>query len=235
MQWLNRHRRLVFGLCVLAAAIAGWALGTWSTCGPTCAFNVTLFEAWGTWFGAIATAGALIYTARAVRAELARRNAERHDAAAELLAIAMTCTLRLAPKGLSNGSYTHCAVRFTNRTGHAVRNVVVRLGDDVLDGAALIAPGAQAWGFKRPLTDLGLGPALPERSAASTIRDQLQPRLVFEFSLRGSRYVRRGQNTQLASDAMQSSHAAGRTRSASHQPPASGSERSRRTQQIGGR
>lgn len=60
---IKKHPFIALGLAIVASLIIGWAVGTWTTCGPRCGFDADLFGAWGAWVGGLATTGAFVFTA----------------------------------------------------------------------------------------------------------------------------------------------------------------------------
>jgi hypothetical protein len=198
MTWLRKHFGAALVLATIGGGLIGGWIGAWSTCGSSCGFDTALFEAWGTWFGAIAAALALGYTAIQVTAELDERRRARRVAVATLESVAMMCRLHLEPESLSNGDYSHIRAEFTNKTSEPIKDIVVSIDGNELDTAALVAPGAQPWGFKLPLSDFGLsGRFLSESNASEVINRDVYPRVDFDFSVGGLRFTRRGARVRL--------------------------------------
>lgn len=184
---LRRHVFALLPLALILGGIVGWLIGVSTTCATvTCQFSPDLFGAWGSWVGGLTTA-----TAAGVAAfELW---SSRQDQLASLTSVARSCALRVKPLSLSGGKFTHLRFYFDNRTSFAVTELAVRNPKgEVLDTAALALPGAQPWGKKLPAERFGLPGPLDESGAVAIVNRDVQPFLIFEFTIGRTRFRRVG-------------------------------------------
>jgi len=201
--WMKAHPARTAALIAAVAAVLGWTLGSRAACGTgwgDCSFDTALFEAIGTWLGAIGTVGALLYAARQVKLEVDGRAAERlrhqreedreHQRSlgeqAEDLADAQMCFLHLSPTGLQSDSYASVQLRVTNLTERPLANVAVSFDDGRLDSVDLVVSQA-TWATSAHIGSLGLE-RLPRQGATRLLEREVEPKVAVEFSLGHRRY-----------------------------------------------
>lgn len=180
------YRLPVIAVTLLIGLIIGWGLGTWSTCGAKCSFNVTLFDAWGTWVGGVALAAAsLIFTT-------SQAMATKRQIRAQAMSTAILCKLHTRPS-LSDGRLGKVVFSFDNKTPLPVQHVSAHLeGGSTFREDLHVEPG-RTWGFRVPPGELGLPlNEVTEDEARQLVRTVVRPKLVFVFTINGHRFVRRG-------------------------------------------
>lgn len=175
----------VGAVALLAGVTIGWWIGSWASCGTACQFDVDLFAAIGTWVGGVGLAlAALAFTISQDR-ETRRRRRE------EAFGTAIMCVLRPKPVVSQDGNLVRVEFAFQNKTANPIDNVSAHLiGDTVFRRDARVWPG-RTWGFQRSPSDLGLPTHVEsEPLARALIRSTLTPRLVFCFTVNGSKFLR---------------------------------------------
>lgn len=183
-----QHSRPYYFAAISAIVVAltiGWTLGSWSTCGSRCSFNVALFDAVGTWVGGvgITTVGGLYVWRRNRREDQLATEAAWRDA--------YMCTLRSSPLEWDN-TWSRVQVEFTNQLREPVTEVSMHLiGGTTLRHDKLVAPG-RLWGHSFSFADLNLAPCQDEPGARTLIKREVRPKLVFVFTLRGNQFLRSG-------------------------------------------
>jgi len=191
-------RRHIFALVLLVLIIGlscGWAVGTATTCvSASCHFDASLFGAWGSWIGGIATAGATIAAAAAFKSERADRRAKWASRRAEIAATARTCVLRAQAISLAPDGYRRVKIQFDNNTKFDVTDLAVYLEDgSLLDRDDQVNPGHN-WAEKHRASTFQSNHTLGHDRvlAAETIRSVILPSLTFEFTIATTRFRRRG-------------------------------------------
>lgn len=179
---------IVGGLLGLAV---GWGLGAWTACGATCRFDISLFEAIGTWVGglgaiAVAVIGGL-YARRRRRDAEERRDADLVDAAWRA---ATLCPLRIVLIGNDIGGYQKAEIRLRNRSGTDMAWPVITLDGVPGKTISILKPGRK-WTIPLPLAGIGSPQDRKDRGKTRRlVRDALEERLHADFTVGGLRFRR---------------------------------------------
>lgn len=210
--WLKTRPIMLTGLTLALGVAIGWILGSRAACGAgwsACAFDTALLEAVGTWFGALATAGALVYAAMQLRTEVERRREERErhqheqeerqrkreewedqerQRQEEDLEEARACRLSLRAVGEDDNKPLESVLTiFTNRTSRRVTGLAVYHEGTEVGRRSTVKPGELVC-----LPSFRIeGVSVESRKAAWDFLDRVvTPELMFEFSIDGGRRYR---------------------------------------------
>lgn len=181
----------------LAAGIAiGWWIGAAATCGATCRFDVSLFEAIGTWTGGVgisAVAGFYV---------LYRTHRDRADALAqvehEATAAARECALRFVPKGDDENGFHKVHIEFENKLDERVYDVRIRIDGKYVKEDRQVAPG-RAWGTSVESSAIGgLSGSYPNAEALhAALKSENASPVVFIFTIRRFVFQRIGREVSV--------------------------------------
>jgi hypothetical protein len=173
-------------LSALVALIAGWLGGMWATCGASCAFDVALFDAYGSWVGGLAVPVALfgftVYT------HVTTKRAER-DAA---FGLALMCVVRPTPVLGRGGVFDAVQFEFKNGIAEPVFNPELHIEDGkTIRRDRIVSPGYK-WAPTEKLDAFDLPKFAVEEEVRRAINTSIRPTVVFTFTIRGYRFARRG-------------------------------------------
>ncbi|WP_162234519.1 hypothetical protein [Microbacterium sp. Leaf203] len=181
-------------------------MGAWSASGPDGQFDVSTFEAFGTWLGALGAlgvagvAGWYTYARHVDEARQAEAKVAAAEAAARRKARtrALMCAIRTRPLGNPQIGYSRMHFAFENKVKDVVFRPSIRLPDgSTLDGDEQVWHG-YTWGKDAPLEALELDANYPTKELASAaFKEAARDKVTFEFTLRGYRFARRGSTVKL--------------------------------------
>ena len=166
------------------AFVLGWGFGAWTTCGPSCRFDVNLFEALGTWLGGVGVAVA------AGMCALHRYREDNRSESRAAIATAHLCAARFTLKP-EKGSYRdRVHIQFTNKTSELIAHPSLHVaGGRVLERDNIVAPG-RGWGTTVYLSDLGLKNIDPQDSSTRDVLDKVKSLIVLQFEVRDRSFLR---------------------------------------------
>lgn len=189
----GKGRKMAIPLIVggLLGLAVGWGLGAWTACGATCRFDISLFEAIGTWVGglgaiAVAVIGGL-YARRRRRDAEERRDADLVDAAWRA---ATLCPLRIGLIGNDTGGYQKAEILLRNQSGMDMACPVITLDGTPSQTIGILKPGGK-WTIPLSLTKIGSPQDRKDRGKTRRlVRDALEEKLHADFTVGGLRFRR---------------------------------------------